>query len=239
MAKSKILSLLLTIATFLSLTGCYTQFAVLDTPTTLGSSNQDTVQPAQENCVWERDFSGRPFLHCYSGTYPREWYGYNHSPWWYHRNRDSYDVDRCPPNYYFDRNCKCCRYYLNNPYYGGLSKTAAAPVDDAEPEKSDTAKTPQKVNVQVSNHHSVYVPIGGPNSERFTQTTTAQSGAASQAAPKPDSSHKTGGNPSTETNAAGSSNVNAPAGTSDAAPDQTPPEQPPKPKPLRRSIWSR
>ena len=110
-------------------TGCYTRFAdftpdnmprttagrvadstgfIADTVATIDASSQET-------CVWERDLMGYPYLHCYTGSYPRSWYRHNFTPWWYQANAHDFNPDRCPSYYYYDPNCGCCRYYLNNP----------------------------------------------------------------------------------------------------------------------------
>ncbi|MBN1575565.1 MAG: hypothetical protein JW913_03380 [Chitinispirillaceae bacterium] len=100
--------------------GCYTQFALVDkTPQpkeevtwVVDSTTGDTVKVikqtdtvhTQDNqtCIWERDLMGYPHLRCYDSFYPRDWYYYNYSPWWY------YDYP-----YYSGG------YYSGGYYYGG------------------------------------------------------------------------------------------------------------------------
>jgi hypothetical protein len=123
---------LLVIVSFL-MTGCYTKFvtnqrvsnenvtAVIDSTTgdTVKVINRiDTVvQKEREVCVWERDLMGYPRLRCYKTFYPRDWYVYNNTPWWYN---DPFwgDYDRCPRNYYYDPDCGCCKYGSPSRYYG-------------------------------------------------------------------------------------------------------------------------
>jgi hypothetical protein len=69
---------------------------------------------------------GFPFLRCYKGYYPREWYRYHFSPWWYRSGEHLYSADRCPPYYYYDQTCGCCRYYLNNPDLTRVPERGAA-----------------------------------------------------------------------------------------------------------------
>lgn len=83
------------------LSGCYTQFAMVDkTPpreevswvvdSTTGDSvkiinRTDTVYThAWQTCIWERDLMGYPCLRCYDSFYPRDWFYYHYSPWWYY-----------------------------------------------------------------------------------------------------------------------------------------------------------
>lgn len=99
--------------------GCYTRFATVEnvSPTPEQAEKApDTLNPADdETCVWERDLMGFPYLRCYKGYYPADWYRYNFSPWWYHGDAHRYSGNRCPDYYYYDNTCGCCRYYLNNP----------------------------------------------------------------------------------------------------------------------------
>jgi hypothetical protein len=108
--------------------GCYTQFAVVDktlpeTIKTVIDSTGDTVkviertdtvfQKEHEVCVWERDLMGYPHLRCYKTFYPRDWFVYRNTPWWYRNDPFWSDFDRCPRYYYFDPDCGCCRYSTN------------------------------------------------------------------------------------------------------------------------------
>jgi hypothetical protein len=117
--------LVLSVVVLFLMTGCYTKFvtnqkisaeqvtAIIDSTTgdTVKVINRiDTVvQKEREVCVWERDLMGYPRLRCYKTFYPRDWYVYNNTPWWYN---DPYwgDYDRCPRNYYYDPNCGCCKF---------------------------------------------------------------------------------------------------------------------------------
>ncbi|MBN1307551.1 MAG: hypothetical protein JXA18_06520 [Chitinispirillaceae bacterium] len=81
--------------------GCYTQFALIDrTPQpkeevtwVVDSATGDTVKVIKQTdtvrteehqtCIWERDLLGYPRLYCYDSFYPRDWFYYNYSPWWY------------------------------------------------------------------------------------------------------------------------------------------------------------
>lgn len=109
----------------------------------------DTVRTSRgEICVWERGPLGYPYLRCYPRYYPREWYSYNKSPWWYRSDEHLYSADRCPPYYYFDETCECCRYYLHNPSLN--SGNAIAPAAAAPPTTGRvTARSPD-TNVRVS-----------------------------------------------------------------------------------------
>jgi hypothetical protein len=101
------------------LSGCYTQFVMVDkTPPkeevswVVDSATGDTVKVInrtdtvhtqdQQTCIWVRDLMGYPYLRCYDSFYPRDWYYYNYSPWWY------YDYP-----YYSGG------YYSGGYYYGG------------------------------------------------------------------------------------------------------------------------
>jgi hypothetical protein len=163
--------------------GCYTQFSTLE-PQNLASQQVSTyidstgkevqvvksvdtlVTRDQETCIWERDLMGFPYLHCYPGYYPREWYLYNYSPWWYRDDRNSYDANRCPPNYYFDRNCRCCRYYLNGPDRRSQSM-------GYNQRRSDTSKN---VNVSVA---------GRGMSSRTSLSSSSRSSTGSYSQPVP------------------------------------------------------
>jgi hypothetical protein len=125
--------LVLSVVVLFLMTGCYTKFvtnqnvsgeqvtAIIDSTTgdTVKVINRiDTVvQKEREVCVWERDLMGYPRLRCYKTFYPRDWYVYNNTPWWYN---DPYwgDYDRCPRNYYYDPSCGCCKYGPPPRHYG-------------------------------------------------------------------------------------------------------------------------
>ncbi len=118
---------------FLLVGGCYTQFG------SLNQSNQDTgsvpdtsivvdstgdtvkvvhktdtvLQKEHEICVWERDLLGYPRLNCYKTYYPRNWFIYNNTPWWYRNDAFWDDYGRCPRYHYYDPSCGCCRYSNN------------------------------------------------------------------------------------------------------------------------------
>lgn len=108
--------------------GCYTQFASLNNSvpekiTKVVDSLGDTVKVIQktdtilqkehEVCVWERDLLGYPRLRCYKSYYPRDWFVYSNTPWWYRNDPFWDDYDRCPRFYYYDPECGCCRYSTN------------------------------------------------------------------------------------------------------------------------------
>lgn len=132
------------LAVCFALGGCYTRFASIEqdriapgmVTAYIDSSGKtvkvvrriDTVKSTErETCIWERDLIGLPYLRCYKGYYPSQWYLYNYSPWWYGNTSHLYNADRCPPYYYFDRSCGCCRYYLNNPDLISAEQSAAPP----------------------------------------------------------------------------------------------------------------
>ena len=160
------------------MTGCYTRFATLDeqsvTPEGLaaaaGSTGKasadslDTLKTAgDETCVWERDLMGFPYLRCYKGYYPREWYRNNFSPWWYQTDAHLYDRGRCPAYYYYDKSCGCCRYYLNNPALERTSRGVARTRGNDAPsgmtaQPSDSAG---RVSVSASTHTTTAIPLGG------------------------------------------------------------------------------
>ncbi len=111
---------------FLFSGGCYTQFASLNNSvpekiTNVVDSTGDTVkviqktdtilQKEREVCVWERDLLGYPHLRCYKSYYPRDWFVYNNTPWWYRNDPFWGDYDHCPRFYYYDPDCGCCKYY--------------------------------------------------------------------------------------------------------------------------------
>lgn len=119
--------------------GCYTQFVTMESalpstePTTMiDSTTGDTIKVIRqvdtivsrdrENCVWERDMFGRPYLQCYDSYYPRDWFSYSNTPWWYRNDPYWYDYNRCPRYYRYDASCGRCRYeddYMYDDYYRG------------------------------------------------------------------------------------------------------------------------
>lgn len=147
------LALMLTAVVLLS--GCYTQFVMVDkTPpapqeqvtwvvdSTTGDSVKvitqvDTIQTEDNRtCVWERDLMGYPHLRCYDSFYPRDWFLYNNSPWWYRNDPYWYDYNRCPRYYYYDQSCGQCRYtgtthnyrrYDDHPYQNRTSEPKPEP----------------------------------------------------------------------------------------------------------------
>jgi hypothetical protein len=165
------------IAAVLSImTGCYTRFATLEeqsvTPDGLaaaagstgktGADSLDTLKTADdETCVWERDLMGFPYLRCYKGYYPREWYRNNFSPWWYQTDAHLYDRGRCPAYYYYDKSCGCCRYYLNNPALERTSRGIARTRGNDRPagitaQPSDSAG---QVSISASTRTTTAIPL--------------------------------------------------------------------------------
>jgi hypothetical protein len=129
---------ILVVSLTLFLAGCYTQFvtttkpAVPETIKTVVDSTGDTIrvinrtdtvlEQDRETCVWERDLMGYPQLHCYQSNYPRNWFQYSNTPWWYRTDPSWRDFDRCPRYYFYDLDCGCCRYSGQNydySRYGG------------------------------------------------------------------------------------------------------------------------
>lgn len=118
---------------FLLVGGCYTQFGSLNQSTSETGSVPDTsivvdstgdtvkvihktdtvLQKEHEICVWERDLLGYPRLNCYKTYYPRNWFIYNNTPWWYRNDAFWDDYGRCPRYHYYDPSCGCCRYSNN------------------------------------------------------------------------------------------------------------------------------
>lgn len=81
------------------------------------SARVDTIiKRDKEICIWERDFSGYPYLRCFPSNYSSDWYFYNNSPWWFRSSTYWYDYKRCPRYYYYNPDCGCCTYYGNHPY---------------------------------------------------------------------------------------------------------------------------
>jgi hypothetical protein len=141
---------------FLVFESCYTRFAEFEPVS--ARSGADTVQAAdmdRETCLWERDLTGLPRLHCYPVYYPRQWYLYNYSPWWYRNGQHLYNAKKCPPYYYLDTSCGCCRYYLNNP---DLVRSSGGGVTN---KKTDTIPDSNRVSVNVSAGSSVHIPLNG------------------------------------------------------------------------------
>ncbi len=112
--------------------GCYTQFVTMESalpsiqPTTMiDSTTGDTIKVIhqvdtivsrdRETCVWVRDMFGHPYLQCYDSYYPRAWFSYSNTPWWYRNDPYWYDYNRCPRYYRYDPSCGRCRY--DNDYY--------------------------------------------------------------------------------------------------------------------------
>jgi hypothetical protein len=136
--------------------GCYTRFAEFEPVSVKAAA--DTVAPQDsEICIWERDLTGYPRLRCYPSYYPRQWYLYNYSPWWYHNSSHLYNSEKCPPYYYYDDNCGCCRYYLNNPDLVRSGK------DGVVRKNADTAaaQDSNRVSITVSSGTSVFIPLKG------------------------------------------------------------------------------
>jgi len=163
--------------------GCYTKFGEME------PAKADTVRASgtdKETCIWERDLTGYPSLHCYPSYYPRQWYMYNYSPWWYHSDRHLYNADQCPPYYYYDPNCGCCRYYLNNPdllrpAQGGSNKgTTGGPA----PAPQDS----NRVTISASSHTSISIPLhGNPSPPNAASQPAAGQSSATTAQAGPDS----------------------------------------------------
>lgn len=117
--------LFLMLSTVVGFSGCYTRFASFEDPGMYTSTELDSLSDTSgivkqvdtiiykdnETCVWERDLYGRPYLHCYPSYYPRDWFFYNKSPWWFRNSTYWYDYKRCPRYYYYDPSCGCCKYF--------------------------------------------------------------------------------------------------------------------------------
>ena len=160
--------------------GCYTRFAQVDwqsvtpgdrtsTANATGGSPEKTgpidslKTDDNETCVWERDLMGFPYLRCYKGYYPREWYRNNFTPWWFQTEAYRYDRGRCPEYYYYDEHCGCCRYYLNNPELTRTSRRnvrSHANGSASGPAPNPTGDTANRVSVNASTHTTVTIPIG-------------------------------------------------------------------------------
>lgn len=163
---------------------CYTKFATFE-QREIAPGTDSVKTEDKEVCIWERDLMGFPYLHCYPGYYPRQWY-INNSPWWYHNNEHLYNADQCPPYYYFDPNCGCCRYYLNNPAlsrasYGNQAENAQSSVQSTNARGYDS----NRVNISTSSHSTIYAPLYGNRNSTMPPVTGQPSPASS--AMKPDS----------------------------------------------------
>lgn len=131
------ISSLLFLITAFFLCGCYTKLANFQNPAQMGVAegidtlSDSTVTSAQvdtiiykekEVCVWERDFNGFPYLRCFPSYYPRNWFYYSNSPWWFRSSEYWYDYRRCPQYRYFDRGYGHSKYHNFHPhgsYWGG------------------------------------------------------------------------------------------------------------------------
>jgi len=180
-------------ALLLGATGCYTRFAEFEPVSAKAAA--DTVRTADtETCIWERDLAGYPRLRCYPAHYPRQWYMYNYSPWWYHNSRHLYSAERCPPYYYYDKNCGCCRYYLNNPDLdrsaGGGVVQKAADTAAAQDSTRGSNRDSNRVSVTVSSGSSAYIPLNGNtglSAQPPAQTARPAAGQPASAQGAPDS----------------------------------------------------
>lgn len=153
--------------------GCYTKFAVFE-PASV-TAKADTVRAAdadRETCIWERDLMGYPYLHCYPSYYPRQWYLYNYSPWWYHNDRHLYSAGQCPPYYSYDPGCGCCRYYLNDPGRTGLRHPANSAESAQSAQSADTVDNSNRVSISAASHMSVKIPLQGSPAASSTSTGT-------------------------------------------------------------------
>jgi hypothetical protein len=101
-------------------TGCYTQFATLESkPEETDSVTVAAQNPVRERevCYWERNFFGRWELNCYRTNYSNNWFSYYNRPWWYHNTFDDPDfnpyVCHCPYHLFYNSNCEMCWYYCD------------------------------------------------------------------------------------------------------------------------------
>ncbi|MBD3242816.1 MAG: hypothetical protein GF331_19650 [Chitinivibrionales bacterium] len=140
------------------LSGCYTQFAVVERPRpspkvpcpdSLKDScgqvvERDTVyidDDERKICYWTRDWRGEPVLRCYRTYYSDSWVSYHSDPWWYSRYRDPYwGYGQCPSYYYYDPYTGYCRYYrdFDRYYYpigGGSGGSAGGGSTAEKPDK--------------------------------------------------------------------------------------------------------
>jgi len=113
------------------MSGCYTQLGTLrnspeNIPQIVDSTGDTIKQNIQvdtvvvkerQNCVWERDMWGYPQLRCYDSYYPRDWFFYTRTPWWFRNDPYWYDYRRCPRYYYYDQSCGRCRHYQDRSYH--------------------------------------------------------------------------------------------------------------------------
>ena len=124
------------------LSGCYTQFALLeytqqpppekpveievdsvtgDTTRTRIVRDTDTVtviEKEKQICYWTYNIWGEPELRCAETYFSYDWFRYQHSPWWHRSYYGSqYDYGRCPTYYYYDPGCGCCRHFQDRSYY--------------------------------------------------------------------------------------------------------------------------
>lgn len=152
----KIKNLSLLFLALLVLSGCYTRFGSFEGPgeqysnlggvdslgdSTAVSDQVDTIiYRDKEICIWERDFTGMPRLRCFPSYYPRDWFFYNNSPWWFRTSAYWYDYKRCPRYYYYDPYCGCCKYHQSYPYrhhWGGIGGgKGGSGVSDGAPNRS-------------------------------------------------------------------------------------------------------
>ena len=226
--------------------GCYTKFATFEPRnlpaeqvTTIVDSTGKTVRVVaradsmktteRKICVWERDLMGFPYLHCYRSYYPKEWYLYTYSPWWYFNNDHVYNGDRCPPYYYYDRNCGCCRYYLNDP-------NRSNPTIDRSGNRGTPATSGPRLLLRERDNPAVTSPAV-PASIHKVPSASPGNGQASQ---------NGGGSPKTSTAAEGGTPVDSSKAVSPdtttinkSKPADSTPPPPSKPKSLRRSIRGR
>jgi hypothetical protein len=162
--------------------GCYTKFAVFEPVST--AAKADSVRAAgadKETCIWERDLMGYPYLHCYPSYYPRQWYLYNYSPWWYHNDRHLYNADQCPPYYSYDPGCGCCRYFLNDPGRTGLRQPVTGAESAHSAHSADTVKDSSRVSITAASHMSVKIPLqGNPVTANTSAGATAITGPSSR-----------------------------------------------------------
>jgi hypothetical protein len=120
----------------LAITGCYTQFAVIerqgDKPDpyieTYVDSTGDTVKVVRQKdtveierhqvCYWQRDWFGRPVLRCYRTYYDDDWHYYYDYPWWYddYSSYSHYGC-HCPYHTRYNPHCRYCWEYCNMYYY--------------------------------------------------------------------------------------------------------------------------
>lgn len=184
--------------------GCYTQFATMEStlpstePTTMiDSTTGDTVKVIRqvdtivsrerETCVWVRDMFGHPYLQCYDSYYPRAWFSYSNTPWWYRNDPYWYDYNRCPRYYRYDPSCGRCRYdddYRYDNYYRGGGRH----YDDRHYDNNHGSSYNSGSSSSGSNNGPT--PSGGAPITGSSSRTTAQ-----KAPPPPPPSTPSGGSP--------------------------------------------